>query len=446
MIDTTSIKENLKLIASELSIQKYDIYGSSGRSTSVSVDSGVADKVTAKETSSCVLRVWDAQNSGSISTSNLTQAGLKTALSKALEVAKLGLQDLSPDFSSHAHSPINEKTKTIQTERAQPKQLIDKLLKMEAEVLESDEAIQRLPYNGISDSVSKEFYINSEGAFRECEHAVSSCYLYALAQQEDKRSRKAYAYRLSNDVSTLDVGACVEETIEKTKFSLDYIPLGDTQDFTVVFSPEAFLSLFGAFSNLWSARDVLDKKSLSNKNSLGEVIAVPYFNFKDDPLHPKNLAKSLFDQEGTPTKQHSIIQSGVLTQFIHNEETAKDFGVEPSGHAVIGARPTVSSHYFHISNSDQNVPPKKPEDTPKIVYVEQVTALHAGVQAMQGSFSLPVDGWVSTDAGKKSFETAVVSGDIKSLLKNIVYMDPEPVVTDRGVCPHIWVKGLKITG
>ena len=34
------------------------MYGNFSNSTSVSVDAGKADKVTAKDTSSCVLRVW----------------------------------------------------------------------------------------------------------------------------------------------------------------------------------------------------------------------------------------------------------------------------------------------------------------------------------------------------------------------------------------------------
>jgi PmbA protein len=38
------------------------------------------------------------------------------------------------------------------------------------------------------------------------------------------------------------------------------------------------------------------------------------------------------------------------------------------------------------------------------------------------------------------------AGDILTLLKSIVYLEPEAVITPSGVCPYVWVEGLSITG
>ena len=45
-----------------------------------------------------------------------------------------------------------------------------------------------------------------------------------------------------------------------------------------------------------------------------------------------------------------------------------------------------------------------------------------------------------------SVEAATVAGDIRQLLNNIIHLEPESEVTTRGVCPHVWVDGLSITG
>ncbi|MFM7578251.1 MAG: metallopeptidase TldD-related protein, partial [Microcystaceae cyanobacterium] len=47
---------------------------------------------------------------------------------------------------------------------------------------------------------------------------------------------------------------------------------------------------------------------------------------------------------------------------------------------------------------------------------------------------------------KTSIDAATVAGDFLELLKNIIYIEPTPEVTPRGVCPQIWVDNLSVTG
>ena len=82
----------------------------------------------------------------------------------------------------------------------------------------------------------------------------------------------------------------------------------------------------------------------------------------------------------------------------------------------------------------------------EFILIENLNALHAGVKASQGSFSLPFDGWIYKNGEKRSIESATVAGDIKYLLNNIVNIENEQLVTHQGVSPHIWVDELSITG
>jgi PmbA protein len=80
------------------------------------------------------------------------------------------------------------------------------------------------------------------------------------------------------------------------------------------------------------------------------------------------------------------------------------------------------------------------------VFIDDLQALHAGVNALQGSFSLPFDGWLVNQGEKVSIESATVAGDFREVLKAIVHVEETPEILPGGVCPRVWVDGLSITG
>ena len=170
----------------------------------------------------------------------------------------------------------------------------------------------------------------------------------------------------------------------------------------------------------------------------------------DDELHIGNVGASAFDGEGTPTRRIPIIIDGILTNFLHSSVTAKRLNAKPTGNGSVGAKVSVSPNFFHIERSNvANVENEKVynlETVEDVILIDDLQALHAGVQASQGSFSLPFDGWLVNKGDRVSIESATVAGDILELLEAIVYVEPEVKVTPSGVAPQVWVAGLSITG
>ena len=198
-----------------------------------------------------------------------------------------------------------------------------------------------------------------------------------------------------------------------------------------------------------NARSVLDGVSLSRRESLGTSVAVSFLSLHDDGLHSGNIGASAFDGEGTPTRRISLIEGGVLTNFLHSEATARAFGVAPTGHAGLGAKVSVGPDWFVVSttegvSSGHDLHHKTHQDP--FVLIEDLSALHAGVKASQGSFSLPFDGWLVKGGERISVEAATVAGDIRTVLNSLLHLETESEVTPRGVSPHVWVDGLSITG
>ncbi|BAY75005.1 peptidase U62 modulator of DNA gyrase [Nostoc linckia NIES-25] len=434
-------KEN----ADRLGIKKFDIYGSTVDDTNVQVDRGEPKQVKASNRSGVTVRVWNQDNTmGVTSTTDVDPKGLELALKTAYEASFFGVKENVPDFSPEATIPIPNKPEN-KVPQAPVAELIDKLLLAEKELLAAHPAIQGVPYNSLAQRDIDRFYLNSEGALRTESHSFASIYLYSKTEEEGKKPRSAGAFRIDHSLDNLDINGCIKETADKTISHLNYEKI-QTGKYRVVFSPEAFLSLLGAFSNLFNAQSILDKQSLSTPEDLGKEIASPLLSVYDDALHPANIGAETFDGEGTPTRQISLIENGILKSFLHSAGTAKRLNAQPTGNASIGAKVSVSPNFYHVFTTATPEQEFSLETAENVILIDDLRALHAGVKSLQGSFSLPFDGWLINKGVKTSIESATVAGDFLELLKSIIYVEKEAELTPGGVCPRIWVNELAITG
>jgi len=444
MPTVADIASNAESIARQMGIQKYDIYGSSVDENSAQVDHGEPKQVKASSRSSVIVRVWNDEGTlGVTSTTDVDPTGLELALQTAQAASAFGPKEHIPDFSPEAKASVDNPGS--QTAPQVPvSQLIDTLLDSEKRLVDAHPAIAGVPYNGLSQRDVEKFYLNSDGALRQESCSYASLYLYSKAEQEGRKPRAAGAYRVSRSFDKLDVNGCLEEAAEKTISHLNYEKIKSGK-YQVVFAPEAFLSLFGAFSNLFNAQRILDKQSLSTPDALGTMLASPLLSVHDDARHPQNVALETFDGEGTPTRQVPLITDGVLTSFIHSAGTAQRMGTSPTGNAGIGAKVSVGSNFYHVFGQagEGSFDLDSSDGT---LLIDDLSALHAGVNALQGSFSLPFDGWLIRGGERVSVDAAVIAGDIREVLKSIIHIEPEATITPGGVCPRIWVEGLSVTG
>ena len=448
-LDPIILNNLLKKYSEESSINKWDMGASSSRDISVQVQQGNAKQLKGSQRNSMTLRVWNKNNQvGITSTSDLTSEGIKKAMKGAIEASLFGNEKESPEFSSLAKSELEEINPEISNSHTID-QLLSILKKAEKQLINTHESIDSVPYNGLNESYMERIYINSEGANRHMKLSQSSIYLYAKAEEQNMKPRSAGGLRINSDLEELDIDSCISETSDKLISHLDYKSI-ETNKYLVCFTPEAFLQLISAFSSMFNARSIIDGLSLMKEDSLGNQISVPNLNISDEGLHPKNLGAFSFDGEGTPTQNIQLVTNGILTQLLHSEATARKFGVKPTGHAGLGAKVSVSPDWLVVSKSESEMDKDESlsiKNTIKeYILIDELSAIHSGVKASQGSFSLPFDGWIVNDGKKTSIEAATVAGDILKVLSSIVKIENEQIVTHQGISPHVWVENISITG
>ena len=448
-LDPIILNNLLKKYSEESSINKWDMGASSSRDISVQVQQGNAKQLKGSQRNSMTLRVWNKNNQvGITSTSDLTSEGIKKAMKGAIEASLFGNEKESPEFSSLAKSELEDINPKISNSHTID-QLLSILKKAEKELINTHKSIDSVPYNGLNESYMERIYINSEGANRHMKLSQSSIYLYAKAEEENKKPRSAGGIRINSNLEELDIDSCISETSDKLISHLDYKSI-ETNKYLVCFTPEAFLQLISAFSSMFNARSIIDGLSLMKEDSLGNQISVPNLNISDEGLHPKNVGAFSFDGEGTPTQNIQLVTNGILTQLLHSEATARKFGVKPTGHAGLGAKVSVSPDWLVVSKSESEMDKDESlsiKNTIKeYILIDELSAIHSGVKASQGSFSLPFDGWIVNDGKKTSIEAATVAGDILKVLSSIVKIEDEQIVTHQGISPHVWVENMSITG
>ena len=132
--------------------------------------------------------------------------------------------------------------------------------------------------------------------------------------------------------------------------------------------------------------------------------------------------------------------------FLHSEATARAFGVAPTGHAGMGAKVGVGPDWFEVGATPGSgggasglnrfaSTAERGGEGAGLVVIDSLSALHAGVKASQGSFSLPFDGWLISNGNQRSIEAATVAGDIREVLQRIAGFEGEAKITPDGLCP-----------
>ncbi|MBM3382471.1 MAG: TldD/PmbA family protein [Betaproteobacteria bacterium] len=444
MLHTDEIKTLLSKIQSARPGIELDLSGSSVADQTVKVKESNTLDQSASQRTGVTLRVWNSDKRiGVVQLTSLDFNELLAAVDVALEAAPLGPSEDLPRLPLAADAgDVNSSASARSGATAQPasiEKMAEKLKTAVEQLKKFHPDIQGVPYNALTQRAVERFYANTRGLMRTQASSVVSTYLYAVGQAQGKSSRAAGHWGEEDAFEKLKMDDVVQVAGETLVAHLHPIKIPSGQ-YPVIFSGQAFLDLLGAFGNLFSAQNILDKQSLHTRESLGQTMASELLSLSDDPFHEWSVAPALFDGEGTAVRKTALVEKGVLKGLWHHSVTARSFGTQSTGHARVGAKMTVGSWFYNVAagNGLGSI-------AENCIWVDDVEALHAGVNALQGSFSLPFKGFRIENGKKSSLEGVTVAGDILTLLKSIVAIDKKQERTSAGVCPPVAVSSLSIT-
>lgn len=201
-------------------------------------------------------------------------------------------------------------------------------------LVEFDPRIQTT-MSSYSDRFKTTYFVNSLGTCIAQERLDVSGRFSVVARGEGGVVRQGFdSIHSRSDYEVLNgIEAQVTQAAERAIRQLDAKPVKGGQ-YTVVLDP--YLSgvfIHEAFGHLSEADFVYENPRMQELLVLGKPMAIPQLNVVDDGTMP-NLPGSLkYDDEGVPTQRKYLIKEGILTQRLHNRETAGKMQEQATGNA-----------------------------------------------------------------------------------------------------------------
>jgi len=116
---------------------------------------------------------------------------------------------------------------------------------------------------------------------------------------------------------------------------------------------------------------------------------------RDDPHRPRGLRSRAFDGEGLPTAPRDIVTGGRITGWLLDTASAKQLGLQPTGHASRGGGAAgVTASNLHLAAGTQS-PEALMADIKEGVYLTEL--IGQGVNPVTGDYSRGASGFLIRD-------------------------------------------------
>lgn len=247
------------------------------------------------------------------------------------------------------------------------------------------------------------------------------CVLYMVAEQ-DGVLKNSLLYRGGTHLSDIDPHDLVLSGYKKANgyFGAEQVGSGS---YNIVFPNDTASLLVQGFSIFFSAESVLN--SISDlQGKVGEYIASSKVTILDDPLDPRGVFCRLFDAEGIPSGQRTLVKDGVLESYLHSSRTAGQFEHGQPGNYYrldYNSQPAVYPTNFYLASGEKSLEQLIAELGDGL-YVTDVTAYFhgAGINAASGEYSIPATGYVVKN-GKidRPFDGVTIAGSLYDFMKSI---------------------------
>jgi PmbA protein len=217
-----------------------------------------------------------------------------------------------------------------------------------------------------------------------------------------------------------------------------------TRKVPVVFDARVANSFVGHLAAAANGASVARKTSFL-RDKRGEQIFAPNITIIDDPLRKRGLRSRPFDAEGVATGVRKMVEGGVLKSWFLDSSTARELGLQSTGHAQRGVSspPSPGATNLHLVAGE-----KSPEQL--IAEIEDgflVTGLIGmGVNMVTGDYSRGAAGfWI--EHGKPTFAVSevTIAGHLSEIFKSLVPANDLKFRygTD---APTVRVEGLTVAG
>lgn len=307
-----------------------------GSSSSVEVRLGELEAVSRSEGEQIGLRLFVGQRSATVASSDLSDEVLGTLVERCLAMANEAPED---SYSGLAPEVLLERGELPWLDSYDPFEPDQSELKSRA--LEAERAA--LAVEGVTNSSGASASASGNimalatsggfsGAYRSSGHGCSA----SVVAGEGATMQRDHAWHSARFLEDLDNAAEIGAKAGARAVARLNPTRPKPGKYPVIFDPRVSSSLLSHFSGAISGSSVARKTSFL-QDKMGEAIFARGVTIVDDPLRLRGLRSRPFDAEGVHVARCELVSNGVLKSWIAESASARQLGIEPTGHAARGA-------------------------------------------------------------------------------------------------------------
>lgn len=326
------------------------------RSLSVGVRNGKLEDVEREESRDLGLRVFVGQRQASVSASDLSPATQARLVERAVAMARLAPEDPHAGFAPEerlARGPFIDLDLFDPSERSA--QTLEQVsAEAEASAL-AVPGVARSEGGHAGWSSTRWRLVTSHGFDGAYEGSAFSLGVGVIAEKDGamERGGESRSTRHLSDLPGADLigrtaGERAVARVGPRKIASTTAPvIFDNRMAGQIVSPA-----IGAISGPSIARG-----TSFLKDRMGQRVFAEGVTLIDDPFRPRGMGSTPFDDEGAMVQKRALFDDGVLTTWLLNSASARQLGLETTGHASRGlAGPSgVSTHNLHMEPGERDL-------------------------------------------------------------------------------------------
>jgi len=418
--------------------------GAERTSLSVSVREGRLEDVENEESRDLGLRVFVGRSQAVVSGSDLSAEARARLVERAVAMARLAPEDIYAGLAPQDRlfrGPTPDLGQYDPTERTAADleaaaHAVEQAALENPGVSKSDGGAAAWSSGGWSMVTSEGF----RGSHRASAFSLSATMIAGEGAGMERGGEGRATRWLADLPSAAEIGAVAAE---RTVARLNPRRI-DSRTAPVIFENRIATALLGPLVGAISGGAVARGVSFL-KDRLGQKVFAPGIRITEDPHRIKGLGSIPFDDEGVATTDRALIEDGVLTTWLLNVASARQLGMQTTGHASRGlaGAPGVTTHNLTFQPGAET-PDALRRGSGEGLWVTSMFG--PSLNANTGDWSVGVSGfWFEKGELAYPVNEITVAGNLIDIYQRIV---PASDLEIRGSsnAPSLLVDGLAIAG
>jgi PmbA protein len=398
-----------------------DVYITASTGFNTTVRLGKVERLQQSTTKGLGLRVIKNGAMANTFTTDFTDKAVQDLARETLEIVKISSSDKSNGLAPKELLGVYDGKLLMFDEsigKLTPEKKVEMARTAEDAGLKYDKRITNGRGSSWNDSVNQVTLANSDGFVGQYQTTNASMSVTLLAEDEDGVKQTDGWYTVSRFFNKLETPKAVgEEAARRAVGKLGGRKI-KSQVVPVVVDPQVgsglISTLFGAASG-----NRIYRRSSFLVDKVGQQIGSPLVTIVDDATIPDGVASRPFDGEGVKTSQITIVENGVLKNYLCDAYAARRLNLKPTGNAARGyqSTPGVGSTNLYLKNGDTS-----PKDMIKSIknglYLTDMFG--SGMNGVTGDFSQGATGfWIENGELAYPVQEITIAGNVMKALGNV---------------------------